>query len=148
MAIAVLFVFAAIVLRNSPLFVPSHEKIYQEYRQIFAKVQELSERKASAEEWAAFDQDAQARLSSLVAPLVKEHKQTPLIGAQANSTVNYYIRQPLIQIGKYDLPKLMQHARAKEPREIEIQNIEKQLQDVRRVLDAVNMNAPAQPASG
>lgn len=147
MAIGVLFAVAALLLKSSPLFEPSPERTYDECRTLLARVKDLSERKASAEEWAALERDATQRLTPMVSDLEKRGKQAqPLIGGSTDFNVNYYLRRPLIQVGKYDLPKLIQQVRTGEPSAVQIKNIEEQLDQVRQRLDAIKLGTRAETA--
>lgn len=144
-ALGVLFLGAAMLVQNSPLFEPSYEAIYHECAQILTRVRELSEKEATGADWAAIEQEATTKLAPLIAKLQKMTGQRPLIfGTKTNFSVNYFLRRPLLQIGKYDLPRLLQQGKAGKLPASELEGVEQALQRVRKSLDAVSLDVPTE----
>jgi len=142
---ALVLVIGACFLRDSPLLEPSYSEIHQEYRLILSKTLELADRKASDAEWTAFEEETRRRLTPIVEELVERSSNArAFTSAKADRTSDYYFRRPLIQVGKYRLPKLIEQERAGKKNPKDIAFIEAQLERVRKALETVNLDAPPQ----
>jgi hypothetical protein len=141
-----LFLLLAAFLKDREFFEPSYEDIYQEFQSILGETLKLSESNASDAEWDKFEQDAQRRLATISDELLELCKRNPTarrttFGSQTSDDVSTLIRRPLLQIGQYNLPRLIRNGRSKERLKHIAAQIQTEMQDIRKSLDAVNGRA-------
>lgn len=142
-AITILFGIAALMLQNSSVFEPSHERVYGDSLAAVARIKTLSERETTAEEWDALENEVKDSLSPAVDELLRRtNGMPPMRAGTGEYYLNYHIRRPLIQVGRYDLPALLREARSRKPYPGQVESIEKKLHQVRKALDAVSLVAP------
>jgi len=151
--VALLAVFAALLLKDSGVFEPSYEDIYREYEQILAQTQALAERNASDAEWAEFEKNTMARLKPITDELSELCERRPafewtIFGMARRDSKTATIRLPLYDIGHDLLPMLIAEARKRGPIEPLLFSVTQPMQRVRTALDAIGGASEADnPAS-
>lgn len=137
-----LLTVAVLLLKENKVFEPSYEDIYGEFNAILTRSREMAERKASADDWSAFEREAEGRLAPSVARLTRFAGRTPMFGdPDAEVATDFHIRRPLIQVGKYHLPKFIASCKEGPPNKRDVAFIETQLTGVRKALDAIALEA-------
>lgn len=142
-ALSLLLAIAAILLKDSSVLDASNERIYRDAREAFERVKELSARETNPDEWESLETDVRKRLTPAADRMLKRAgDRSSTDSPSCDYLINDCIRRPLIRIGRYELPALIREARRDALRPNRIKNVERDLDDVRRSLDAMSLAAP------
>lgn len=132
--------------RNSPLATSADERVLVAIRSAVSQIEATASGKGSQDDWDACEARVLAETRSSVAVLAGR------VGEGQNSAqeaqMDQYIRKPLIQIARYDLPALIQVGRRQKPVRSSLDRIQRSLNDISRHMDTMRLfRAPGSATS-